>query len=107
MPRMQGVLKGVEMELADCAFPTLRSIACSDNPAIAFNNSDYVFLVGSRPRGPGMERGELLKANGEIFVKVGKALNDHAKSTTKVLVVGNPCNTNSLICQANAPDIPK
>lgn len=107
MPRMQGVLKGVEMELNDCAFPTLRSIVCTDNPAIAFNNTDFCFLVGSRPRGPGMERGDLLKANGEIFVNVGKALNDNASRDCKTIVVGNPCNTNALICMLNAPGIPK
>lgn len=86
------------MELDDCAFPLLRSITISEKESVAFKDVDFVFLVGSRPRGPGMERGDLLKANGEIFLGVGKALNDVASRDVKVLVVGNPCNTNSLIC---------
>jgi malate/lactate dehydrogenase len=104
---MQGVLKGVEMELYDCAFPTLRSVTCTGDLKEGFKDSEYIFLVGSKPRGPGEERVDLLKANGKIFVDVGKAINDSAARDCKVIVVGNPCNTNALICATNAPDLPK
>lgn len=104
---MQGVLKGVEMELLDCAFPTLRSVTCTDNPSVGYKDVDFAFLVGSKPRGPGMERGDLLKQNGEIFVGVGKALADNALRSCKTIVVGNPCNTNALICAANAKGMAK
>lgn len=98
-------LEGVVMELNDCAFPTLAGVVTSDNPNVAFKDVDYALLVGARPRGPGMERKDLLEANGAIFAPQGKALNDHAKKDVKVLVVGNPANTNALIAQQNAPDL--
>src|SRR5690554_6676446 len=96
-------LEGVVMELNDCAFPLLHDIIASDDPAVAFKDADYALLVGSRPRGPGMERNDLLQANGAIFTVQGKALNDHASPDVKVLVVGNPANTNCLIAMRNAP----
>ena len=98
-------LKGVAMELDDCAFPLLAGMVCTDDAAVAFKDSDYALLVGARPRGPGMERKDLLEANAAIFSAQGKALNDNASKEIKVLVVGNPANTNSLIAQRNAPDI--
>ena len=98
-------LEGVVMELNDCAFPLLHDIVASDDPAVAFKDADYALLVGSRPRGPGMERKDLLSANAAIFSVQGKAINDHASRNIKVLVVGNPANTNALIAQRNAPDI--
>ena len=98
-------LKGVAMELEDCAFPLLAGMVCTDDAALAFKDSDYALLVGARPRGPGMERKDLLEANAAIFSAQGKALNDNASKNIKVLVVGNPANTNSLIAQRNAPDI--
>ena len=98
-------LKGVVMELDDCAFPTLAGIVASDDPNVAFKDADYALLVGARPRGPGMERKDLLEANAAIFSVQGKAMNDHASRDIKVLVVGNPANTNALIAQANAPDL--
>ena len=100
-----GALNGVVMELNDCAFPLLQDIVATDDANIAFKDIDYAMLVGSRPRGPGMERSDLLQANGAIFGPQGKALNDHAKRDVKVLVVGNPANTNALIAQASAPDL--
>jgi len=107
LPQAQNALKGVAMELNDCAFPLLRSMTLTDDVKKAFEDIDYGMLVGSRPRGPGMERNDLLTLNGDIFTKQGKALNAHAKKTVRVLVVGNPANTNALIAQANAPSIPK
>lgn len=98
-------LKGVAMELEDCAFPLLQSVVCTDDPTVAFKDAEYALLVGARPRGPGMERKDLLEANAAIFSVQGKAINDHAARTIKVLVVGNPANTNALIAQRNAPDI--
>jgi len=98
-------LKGVVMELNDCAFPTLAGIVATDDANVAFKDVDYALLVGARPRGPGMERKDLLEANGAIFGPQGKALNAHAKRDVKVLVVGNPANTNALIAQQNAPDL--
>jgi len=98
-------LQGVRMELEDCAFPLLAGIECSDDPNTAFKDADYALLVGARPRGPGMERKDLLEANAAIFSVQGKAINDHASRDIKVLVVGNPANTNALITQRNAPDI--
>ena len=98
-------LKGVAMELEDCAFPLLAGMVCTDDATVAFKDSDYALLVGARPRGPGMERKDLLEANAAIFSVQGKALNDNASKDIKVLVVGNPANTNSLIAQRNAPDI--
>ena len=98
-------LNGVVMELNDCAFPLLAGVVATDDLSVAFKDVDYALLVGARPRGPGMERKDLLEANGAIFSPQGKALNDHAKRTVRVLVVGNPANTNSLIAQQNAPDL--
>jgi malate dehydrogenase len=98
-------LNGVAMELNDCAFPTLAGIVCTDDANVACKDADYALLVGARPRGPGMERKDLLEANGAIFSPQGKALNAHAKRSVRVLVVGNPANTNSLIAQQNAPDL--
>jgi malate dehydrogenase len=98
-------LKGVVMELNDCAFPTLAGMVATDDPNEAFADTDYALLVGARPRGPGMERNDLLEANAAIFSVQGKALNDHASRDVRVLVVGNPANTNALIAQANAPDL--
>ncbi|RDE22949.1 malate dehydrogenase [Motiliproteus coralliicola] len=98
-------LKGVAMELEDCAFPLLQGIVQTDDANVAFKDADYALLVGARPRGPGMERKDLLEANAAIFSVQGKALNDHASRDVKVLVVGNPANTNALIAQQNAPDL--
>lgn len=98
-------LQGVVMELNDCAFPLLAGTVATDDPNVAFKDVDYALLVGARPRGAGMERKDLLSANGAIFGPQGKALNDHARRDVKVLVVGNPANTNALIAQANAPDL--
>ena len=98
-------LRGVEMELHDCAFPTLDSVVVTDDADVAFKDVDYALLVGARPRGPGMERKDLLTANGAIFGPQGRALNAHAKRDVKVLVVGNPANTNALIAQRHAPDL--
>jgi malate dehydrogenase len=103
-PAMEA-LEGVKMELEDCAFPLLENIVCTDDPNTGFKDSDYALLVGARPRGPGMERKDLLEANAAIFSVQGKAINDHASKNIKVLVVGNPANTNALITQRNAPDI--
>ncbi|NND55012.1 MAG: malate dehydrogenase [Gammaproteobacteria bacterium] len=105
IPPALDALKGVAMELDDCAFPTLAGVVCSDDPDVAFKDADYALLVGARPRGPGMERKDLLEANAQIFSVQGKALNDHASRDVKVLVVGNPANTNALIAQQNAPDL--
>ena len=98
-------LNGVVMELDDCAFPLLAGVVATDDANVAFKDVDYALLVGARPRGPGMERKDLLSANGAIFGPQGKALNAHARRDVKVLVVGNPANTNALIAQANAPDL--
>ena len=98
-------LHGVVMELDDCAFPTLAGTVATDDPTTGFKDADYALLVGARPRGPGMERKDLLEANAQIFSVQGKAINDHASRDIKVLVVGNPANTNALIASANAPDI--
>ncbi len=105
IPPAMKALEGVVMELNDCAFPLLHGVETSDDPGAAFKDVDYALLVGSRPRGPGMERKDLLEANGAIFTVQGKALNDHASRKVKVLVVGNPANTNSLIAMNNAPDL--
>ena len=105
IPPAMGALEGVIMEINDCAFPLLRGVVPTDDPDVAFKDADIALLVGSRPRGPGMERGELLEANAAIFSVQGKALNDRASRDVKVLVVGNPANTNCLIAQRNAPDL--
>lgn len=107
LPQMQQALGGVVMELHDCAFPLLSDIIATDSQSTVFTDIDYAFLVGSKPRGPGMERGDLLKQNGEIFVKVGEDLDKYAKKTVRVITVGNPANTNCLIAQSHAPSIPK
>ena len=98
-------LQGVVMELEDCAFSTLAGIETSDDANVAFKDADYAFLVGAKPRGPGMERSDLLQGNAAIFNVQGKALNDHASRDVKILVVGNPANTNALITMKNAPDL--
>ncbi len=98
-------LKGVVMELDDCAFPLLHGIVATDDPNVGFADADYALLVGAMPRRKGMERKDLLTANSKIFSVQGKAINDHAKKDIKVLVVGNPANTNALITMANAPSI--
>lgn len=107
LPFMQQSLTGVQMELHDCAFPTLDEVIITDNYSEAFKDTDYAFLVGSKPRGPGMERGDLLQDNGKIFIGVGQAMNDNASRDCKTIVVGNPANTNCLICSHYAPDISK
>ena len=98
-------LQGVAMELDDCAFDTLAGIVATDDANVAFKDADYALLVGARPRGPGMERKDLLEATAAIFSVQGKAINEHASRDIKVLVVGNPANTNALITSSNAPDI--
>ena len=98
-------LDGVMMELEDCAFPTLAGTAASADPAVAFRDADYAFLVGARPRGAGMERADLLLSNAQIFREQGRALNEHASREVKAVVVGNPANTNALIAMNNAPDL--
>jgi malate dehydrogenase len=107
IPQAMGALEGVAMELIDCAFPLLSAIDLHDDPNEAFDGVDIALLVGSRPRTKGMERAELLSENGKIFTVQGRALNDHAGPDVKVLVVGNPANTNCLIAMNNAPDIPR
>jgi malate dehydrogenase len=106
IPQAVGAAEGTAMELDDCAFPLLAGIDISDDPKKAFDGVNIALLVGARPRGPGMERGDLLEANGGIFRPQGEALNAHAADDVKVLVVGNPANTNALIAMSNAPDIP-
>ena len=104
--KAQNALKGVIMELEDCAFPLLAGIEAHSDPMAAFKNTDYALLVGARPRGPGMERKDLLAANAQIFTVQGKALNAVASRNVKVLVVGNPANTNAWIAMKSAPDLP-
>jgi malate dehydrogenase len=107
IPPAMGALEGVAMELIDCAFPLLSGLDLHDNPEEGFDGVNFALLVGSRPRTKGMERAELLGENGKIFTGQGKALNDRAAADVKVLVVGNPANTNCLIAMNNAPDIPR
>jgi malate dehydrogenase len=107
LPVAQKALGGVIMELNDCAFPLLAGVVPTDDPLVAFRDIDIAILVGSRPRGPGMERRDLLAANAEIFKVQGRALNEAAKREVKVLVVGNPANTNAYIAMKSAPDLPK
>jgi malate dehydrogenase len=102
LPRMQKMCQGIIMELDDCAFPLLTSVSATDKPEIAFKDADICLLVGARPRGPGMERADLLSANGAIFSGEGKAIAENAKESVKVLVVGNPANTNAYIARAAA-----
>ena len=98
-------LKGTVMEIEDCAFPLVADIVATDDPTVAFKDADYCLLVGARPRGPGMERKDLLEANARIFSEQGAAINTVASRDVKVLVVGNPANTNALIAYRNAPDL--
>jgi malate dehydrogenase len=105
--KAQNALKGVMMELDDCAFPLLAGMEAHGNPMTAFKDTDYALLVGARPRGPGMERADLLSANAQIFTAQGKALNAVASRNVKVLVVGNPANTNAYIAMKSAPDLPR
>ena len=105
--KAQQALQGVMMELEDCAFPLLAGMEAHSDPMTAFKDIDYALLIGSRPRGPGMERAELLAVNGEIFTAQGKALNAVANRNVKVLVVGNPANTNAYIAMKSAPDLPR
>ena len=105
MEKAQAALKGVMMELEDCAFPTLAGMVGTDDPRVAFKDTDYALLVGARPRGPGMERKDLLMENAKIFIEQGKALNDAASRDVKVLVVGNPANTNAYIAMKSAPSL--
>lgn len=105
LPQAQTAVKGVMMELEDCAFPLLAGMLTTDDPNVAFKDAQVAILVGSRPRSKGMERKDLLEANGAIFTVQGKALNDHADRNVKVLVVGNPANTNAFIAMKSAPDL--
>ena len=105
IPDAVGAAEGVAMELADSAFPLLRGITVTDDPAVAFKDTKAAFLVGARPRSKGMERADLLEANGAIFTVQGKAINDHAARDVRVLVVGNPANTNAYIAAQSAPDL--
>lgn len=107
LPVSAEALKGVAMELTDCAFPLLNSLTCSTDPREAYANADYIVMLGAKPRGPGMDRADLLRANGGIFKAQGAAINEVGTTKTRVLVVGNPANTNALICALNAPSIPK
>ncbi len=106
IPQARGALDGVAMELDDCAFPLLANVVPTDDPNEAFDGANICLLVGARPRTKGMERGDLLEANGAIFTVQGKAINDTAADDVKVLVVGNPANTNALIAMHSAPDVP-
>jgi malate dehydrogenase len=105
IPPALGALQGVEMELRDCAFDTLHDVVSTVDANVAFKDTDYALLVGAKPRGPGMERKDLLLENAKIFSAQGKALNDNASRDVRVLVVGNPANTNALIALSNAPDL--
>lgn len=107
IPSMVGALEGVRMELVDGAYPLLREITCTADYAVAFESADVALLIGAKPRGPGMDRAQLLKANAQIFAGQGAALDQYARRNVKVLVVGNPANTNALIAQRNAPSLPK
>ncbi|MGN1150088.1 MAG: malate dehydrogenase, partial [Sutterella sp.] len=104
-PASASALKGVMMELSDCAFPLLAGMRAVQDPAEAFRDCEVALLIGARPRGPGMERADLLEANAAIFRAQGQALNASASRSVKVLVVGNPCNTNAWIAMKNAPDL--
>lgn len=105
MPDRMEALRGLAMELEDCAYPLLHTITLHDNVEDGFDNVHYALLIGARPRGPGMERSDLLESNAEIFTRQGQALNNHANRDVKVLVVGNPANTNALIASRNAPKL--
>jgi len=99
-------LEGIAMELDDCAFPLLQDMILTSDPDVGFEGANWALLVGSKPRGPGMERGDLIRENGPIFTGQGRAINEHAAADVQVAVVGNPCNTNALICMHSAPDVP-
>ncbi|MBI5429390.1 MAG: malate dehydrogenase [Nitrosomonadales bacterium] len=105
LPQAQQMLRGVAMELEDCAFPLLQQVIITDDPKVAFRDTEVAMLIGARPRGKGMERKDLIEANGAIFSAQGRLLNEHAARHVKVLVVGNPANTNALIAMKNAPDL--
>lgn len=107
IPQAVDALRGVVMELDDCAFPLLHDVVATDDPNEAFNDVNYAILVGGKPRGKGMERADVIKDNAPIFTVQGKAINDHAAKDVRVLVVANPCNTNALIAMHSAPDIPR
>lgn len=107
LPQAQQAVKGVVMELEDCAFPLLQGVVVTDDPKVAFKDADIALLVGARPRSKGMERKDLLSANAEIFTVQGRALNEVASRDIKVLVVGNPANTNAYIAMKSAPDLPR
>ncbi len=107
LPQAQAAVKGVVMELEDCAFPLLAGVVVTDDPKVAFKDADVALLVGARPRSKGMERKDLLEANGAIFTVQGKALDEVASRNVKVLVVGNPANTNAYIAMKSAPNLPK
>jgi malate dehydrogenase len=107
IPQAVKAAEGTAMELDDCAFPLLAGIDITDDPNVAFDGVNVALLVGARPRGPGMERSDLLEANGGIFKPQGQAINAHAASDVRVLVVGNPANTNALIAMSHAPDVPR
>src|SRR5262252_3722732 len=107
LDKPQAALKGVMMELEDCAYPLLAGMSGSGDPKIAFKDADVALLVGARPRGPGMERKDLLLENAKIFIEQGKALNEVAQRDIKILVVGNPANTNAYIAMKSAPSLPK
>ncbi|MCU7881692.1 MAG: malate dehydrogenase [Candidatus Thiodiazotropha sp. (ex Lucinoma aequizonata)] len=105
IPQALSSLRGVGMELEDCAFPLLHDIILTDDPSVAFGETNYAILIGAKPRGKGMERKDLITENAKIFSNQGKIINDHASRDVRVLVVGNPANTNALIASANAPDL--
>lgn len=105
--KAMAALKGVAMELEDCAFPLLQDMVLTSDINVGFKDVNWALLVGSKPRGPGMERGDLIKENGPIFTGQGRAINDHGASDARVVVVGNPCNTNALIAMHSAPDMPR
>ena len=105
IPQAQDPLKGVGMELEDCAFPLLRDVVLTDEASIGFRDADYAILIGAKPRSKGMERKDLLTENAKIFSAQGRAINDYAAGQVRVLVVGNPANTNALIAASNAPDL--
>lgn len=107
IPPIMRALEGVAMELEDCAFPLLQDMVLTDDPNVAFSGSNWALLVGSKPRGKGMERKDLIRDNGPIFTTQGKAINQHAAEDVRILVVGNPANTNCLIAMNNAPDVPR
>lgn len=107
LPALEKSLQGVKMEIDDGAFPLVQEVVVATTPEVGFKDIDVALLVGAKPRGPGMERKDLLRDNGNIFKAQGKALDKYAKKTVKVCVVGNPANTNALICSLNAPSIPK